>query len=166
MLLNLSHIGQIALPVIDVDRAETFYEHVIGLRKLYRFGDLSFFDCAGVRLLLEKTHDPAGFRPQGCIYLRCADIALTVAMLQSRGVAFTHRPHCIAKNGPPRPVDGVLSGPGRPHAGGDAGSAERLRAVSLTESTLIATPDQRGRQDRYPSSASTWRTTGRARMRW
>ena len=39
MLLNLSHIGQIALPVTDVDRSETFYEKVIGLRKLYRFGD-------------------------------------------------------------------------------------------------------------------------------
>ena len=53
MLLNLSHIGQIALPVLDTDRAEAFYENVIGLRKLYRFGDLSFFDCAGVRLLLD-----------------------------------------------------------------------------------------------------------------
>jgi methylmalonyl-CoA/ethylmalonyl-CoA epimerase len=57
MLLNLNHIGQIALPVIDGDRAETFYENVIGLRKLYRFGNLSFFDCAGVRLLLYKTKD-------------------------------------------------------------------------------------------------------------
>ena len=58
MLLNLSQIGQIALPVADVDRAEAFYERVIGLRKLYRFGDLSFFDCAGVRLLLEKAAGP------------------------------------------------------------------------------------------------------------
>jgi methylmalonyl-CoA/ethylmalonyl-CoA epimerase len=97
MLLNLSHIGQIALPVIDVDRAETFYANAIGLRKLYRFGDLSFFDCAGVRLLLEKAHDPAAFKAQGCIYFRCADIALTVATLEKRGVTFTHRPHCIAK---------------------------------------------------------------------
>jgi methylmalonyl-CoA/ethylmalonyl-CoA epimerase len=97
VLLNLSHIGQIALPVIDVDRSETFYETVIGLRKLYRFGDLSFFDCAGVRLLLEKTHDASRFRAQGCIYFRCADIALTVATLEARGVSFTHRPHCIAK---------------------------------------------------------------------
>jgi len=55
MLLNLSHIGQIALPVTDVDRAEAFYERALGLRKLYRFGDLTFFDCAGVRLLLEKS---------------------------------------------------------------------------------------------------------------
>jgi methylmalonyl-CoA/ethylmalonyl-CoA epimerase len=97
MLLNLNHIGQIALPVIDVDRAETFYENVIGLRKLYRFGDLSFFDCAGVRLLLEKEKDAANFRAQGCIYFRCADIALTVPTLEKRGVRFTHPPHRIAK---------------------------------------------------------------------
>ena len=36
MLLNLNHIGQIALPVLDTDRSEAFYENVIGLRKLYR----------------------------------------------------------------------------------------------------------------------------------
>ena len=55
MLLNLTHIGQIALPVADVDRSEAFYRDVLGLPKQYRFGDLTFFDCAGVRLLLEKS---------------------------------------------------------------------------------------------------------------
>jgi methylmalonyl-CoA/ethylmalonyl-CoA epimerase len=63
MLLNLRHIGQIALPVTDVDRSEAFYKDVLGLPKLYRFGDLTFFDCAGVRLLLKnrgKTSDPWG----------------------------------------------------------------------------------------------------------
>jgi len=97
MHLNLNQIGQIALPVSDVDRAETFYETVIGLRKLYRFGDLSFFDCAGVRLLLEKTHDGSTPRCGGCIYFRCADIALTVIELKRRGVTLTHQPHLIAK---------------------------------------------------------------------
>jgi catechol 2,3-dioxygenase-like lactoylglutathione lyase family enzyme len=97
MLLNLNQIGQIALSVTDTDRSETFYEKVIGLRKLYRFGDLSFFDCAGVRLFLDKVKEPAGFRPQGCIYFRCADIALAVAELEKRGVIFTLRPHLIAK---------------------------------------------------------------------
>jgi methylmalonyl-CoA/ethylmalonyl-CoA epimerase len=96
MFLNLNHIGQIALPVLDTDRAEAFYENVIGLRKLYRFGDLSFFDCAGVRLLLDKATNPGEFQPQGCIYFRCADIALTVAELERRGVTFTHPPHRIA----------------------------------------------------------------------
>jgi methylmalonyl-CoA/ethylmalonyl-CoA epimerase len=94
-MLNLSQIGQIALPVTDVDRSEAFYEKVIGLRKLFRFGDLSFFDCAGVRLLLEKAHD--GAQPGGCIYFRCADIALAVTELEKRGVVFTSKPHLIAK---------------------------------------------------------------------
>jgi methylmalonyl-CoA/ethylmalonyl-CoA epimerase len=98
MLLNLSHIGQIGLAVSDVDRAEKFYETVIGLRKLYRFGDLIFFDCAGVRLLLEKTRNGSQPRQGGVIYLyfRRADISLTVAELRGRGVVLTHPPHLIA----------------------------------------------------------------------
>jgi catechol 2,3-dioxygenase-like lactoylglutathione lyase family enzyme len=95
MLLNLSQIGQIALPVADVDRAEAFYENVVGLRKLYRFGNLSFFDCAGVRLLLDKAEGPIA--PQGCIYFRCADITLAVDELTKRGATFTSKPHLIAK---------------------------------------------------------------------
>ena len=94
MLLNLSHIGQIALPVSDPDRSEAFYADVIGLRRLYRYGDLVFFDCAGVRLLLDKSDNVV---PRGCIYFRCADIALAVAELEKRGVTFTLGPHLIAK---------------------------------------------------------------------
>jgi methylmalonyl-CoA/ethylmalonyl-CoA epimerase len=97
MLLNISQIGQIALPVLDVDRAAVFYEKVLGLRKLYRFGDLTFFDCAGVRLLLEKTVHPETATHTGCIYFRCADIALAVAELKERGLSFDSMPHLIAK---------------------------------------------------------------------
>jgi methylmalonyl-CoA/ethylmalonyl-CoA epimerase len=96
MLLNLSHIGQIAPPVSDPDRSEAFYATVIGLRKLYRFGDLVFFDCAGVRLLLEKVSAGGTVRPSGCIYFRCADMALGVEELKRRGVAFTHGPVLVA----------------------------------------------------------------------
>jgi catechol 2,3-dioxygenase-like lactoylglutathione lyase family enzyme len=55
MLLNLNQIAQIAVPVVDPDRSEAFYRDMLGLRKLYRFGDLCFFDCAGVRLFLDKV---------------------------------------------------------------------------------------------------------------
>ena len=97
MLLNLDHIGQIALAVGDVDRAEAFYRDVLGLRKLYRFGDLSFFDCAGVRLMLEKAHGPEDIPKSSVIYFRCADIALAVHELTRRGVEFQSKPHLIAK---------------------------------------------------------------------
>jgi methylmalonyl-CoA/ethylmalonyl-CoA epimerase len=96
MLLNISQIGQIALPVSDIERAEAFYGTVLGLRKLYRFGDLTFFDCAGVRLLLEKSKDLEGVK-RGCIYFRCADIALAVGELKQRGLSFDSMPHLIAK---------------------------------------------------------------------
>jgi methylmalonyl-CoA/ethylmalonyl-CoA epimerase len=38
MAFALNRIGQIALSVADVDRAEAFYRDVLGLRHLYRYG--------------------------------------------------------------------------------------------------------------------------------
>jgi methylmalonyl-CoA/ethylmalonyl-CoA epimerase len=97
MFLNLSHIGQIALAVDDVDRAEAFYGEKLRLRRLFRFGDLCFFDCAGVRLMLEKALDQAAIARSSVIYFRCADIVLAVRELEQRGVSFSQRPHLIAK---------------------------------------------------------------------
>ena len=96
MQLNLSHIGQIALGVSDVDRAEDFFGKVLGLRKLYRFGDLLFFDCAGVRLFIEKVDKQEAIEKASPIYFRCADIALATRELEKRGVSFTGEPHLIA----------------------------------------------------------------------
>jgi methylmalonyl-CoA/ethylmalonyl-CoA epimerase len=96
MSIALNQLGQVMLPVDDVDAAEVFYAETLGLRKLYRFGDLLFFDCAGVRLLVEKA--PAQpFVPSGSIlYFRVADISLAYREFQSRGVAFSDQPHLIA----------------------------------------------------------------------
>jgi methylmalonyl-CoA/ethylmalonyl-CoA epimerase len=96
MPLALGPIGQIARAVADVERAEAFYGGVLGLRRLFRFGDLTFFDCAGVRLMIEKTGTP---RPgsESVLYFRVADIALAVKELAARGVVFDDTPHLIAR---------------------------------------------------------------------
>jgi len=94
MSFALNRIGQIARAVRDVDVAETFYRDVLGLRHLYRYGDLTFFDCARVRLLLEKGADADHAAP---IYFTCADIALAVRELTGRGVVFAGPPHRIAR---------------------------------------------------------------------
>ena len=96
MPLTLNRIGQIALAVSDVDRAEAFYRDVLGLRWLYRFGDLTFFDCSGVRLLLEMARESGKAAHGSPIYFSCADIALAVRELEQRGVTFTSKPHLIA----------------------------------------------------------------------
>ena len=51
----LTRIGQIAINAHDVDRATAFYRDVLGLPHLFRAGQLSFFDCGGVRLMLDKA---------------------------------------------------------------------------------------------------------------
>jgi methylmalonyl-CoA/ethylmalonyl-CoA epimerase len=96
----LSRIGQIGFAVADVDRAEAFYRDMLGLRHLYRYGNLTFFDCAGVRLLLEGVPDPGQVTPGSPLYFICHDIALAVAELSARGVAFDGpegKPHLIAR---------------------------------------------------------------------
>ena len=60
-----------------------------GPAKLYRYGDLTFFDCAGVRLLLEKVAKGATVTPQGVVYFRCADIAVAVRELSGGALPST-----------------------------------------------------------------------------
>ncbi len=95
--MALARIGQIALPVSDPDRAEAFYERTLGLKRLFRFGTLVFFDCAGIRLMLEgsaKTVQPtAGV----CHYFRVDSIHDSVADLKGKGLRFEDDPHLIAK---------------------------------------------------------------------
>lgn len=96
MRLNLDHIGQIGFAVSDIDRAELFYERIVGLRKLYRFDDLVFFDCAGVRLMLGQSDDPEAVARHSALYFKCADIALAQAELERRGAVFDGAPHRVA----------------------------------------------------------------------
>jgi methylmalonyl-CoA/ethylmalonyl-CoA epimerase len=95
--MNLSTIGQIALAVSDTDRSEAFYEQTLGLRKLYRYGPLAFFDCAGTRLMLSPPEEGAKvIVAQGAIYFRVSDLVLAVKALRDKGVAIESEPHLIS----------------------------------------------------------------------
>jgi methylmalonyl-CoA/ethylmalonyl-CoA epimerase len=95
MAFSLGPVGQIAFNVADADRSEAFYGEVLGLRKLFRFGGLVFFDCGGLRLLLDQQ--AAGAPKLGSpIYFRVADIGLARRELEGRGVKFTDKIHMIA----------------------------------------------------------------------
>ena len=93
----MNQIGQIAIAVSNTARSEAFYEQALGLRKLYRYGDLSFFDCAGVRLMLSPPENGAKVEPgQGAIYFRVADLALAVIELKAKGIDVFSEPHLLA----------------------------------------------------------------------
>ena len=93
----LGPIGQIALHVSDAERAERFYRDTLGLPLLFRFGNLVFFDCAGVRLMLEGGHESTGKREQFCVYFRVSGIEAVVAALRLRQVYFEREAQLVAK---------------------------------------------------------------------
>ena len=89
-------VGQIARSVGDIETAKRWYGEVIGLTHLYTFGDLSFFDCGGTRLMLaESKNEPAG---ESLLYLRVPDIHAAYERLRERGVEFIGAPHMIHRH--------------------------------------------------------------------
>lgn len=95
---KLSTIGQIAMTVKDLARAIEFYRDRLGLRFLFQAPPaLAFFDCGGVRLMLDVPEDKEFDHPGSILYFKVDDIERAHADLKSRGVAFRREPHLIAK---------------------------------------------------------------------
>jgi len=93
----LNPLGQVALHVDDVDAADAFYADVLGLRRLYRYGDLVFFDCAGVRLLLSSPESGPFVAGGPTLYFRVADLTVAAEELEDRGVRFVREPRRVAE---------------------------------------------------------------------
>lgn len=92
----LGEIGQISRTVGDIHRAEEWYREVLGLRHLYTFGIMAFFDCAGTRLLLSQQ--PSAPATESLLYFRVPDIAQAHARMSAQGVEFTNAPHMIHRH--------------------------------------------------------------------
>jgi predicted enzyme related to lactoylglutathione lyase len=93
----LSRIGQIAINAHDVDRATEFYRDVLGLPHLFRAGQLSFFDCGGVRLMLDKPENSEFDHPSSILYFQVGDIQAAYRRLRSAGAKFEDEPHLITR---------------------------------------------------------------------
>ena len=95
---GLRRVGQIAIPVTDVERATAFYRDVLGMRFLFQVPPgLAFFDCAGVRLMLAAPENGQAAGNGSIIYYSVSDLEAAHATLVERGVTFEAAPHLIAK---------------------------------------------------------------------
>jgi DNA-binding CsgD family transcriptional regulator/catechol 2,3-dioxygenase-like lactoylglutathione lyase family enzyme len=94
--LRLGPVGQISRTVRDIDAACAWYGKVLGLKHLYTFGKLAFFDLGGTRLYLSAESGEA--QPESTLYLRVDDIAAAYDELAARGVEFKGAPHMVYRH--------------------------------------------------------------------
>lgn len=94
---GLGPLGQISRSVNDIEQAQRWYAEVLGLKHLFTFGKLAFFDCGGTRLFLTQESRAAG--PESVLYFRVEDIQGTYERLKGKGVEFVDAPHMIHRHG-------------------------------------------------------------------
>ncbi len=96
--IGITGLGQIAINVKDVDRAAAFYKEKLGLNLLFKAPPgLAFFDCGGVRLMLDRAEKPEFDHPSSVLYFAVPDIQGAYQKLRKSGVHFEDEPHLIAR---------------------------------------------------------------------
>ncbi|MFJ5714368.1 VOC family protein [Neobacillus sp. NPDC093127] len=98
-MTKIQNIGQIGVPVKDIDRATTFYKDLLELPLLFNTETLAFFECNGLRLLLSLPEQVQFAHPSSVIYFQVADIKESYQGLVEKGVVFIDEPHIVAKMG-------------------------------------------------------------------
>jgi methylmalonyl-CoA/ethylmalonyl-CoA epimerase len=97
---GLSALGQVALPVRDVERSTAFYRDALGLPFLFEVPErMAFFDCGGVRLMLAVPEGEASGTAGAVLYFRVEALEGAHRELVERGVEFVRPPHRVAELG-------------------------------------------------------------------
>lgn len=94
--MGISGIGQISIIAHDTVRATAFYRDVLGLPLLFTAGNMAFFDCGGVRLMLGPASAPELDHPSSILYFRVPDIEAAHRRLVEMGVKIEAPPRLIA----------------------------------------------------------------------
>ncbi|MFF2449504.1 VOC family protein [Neobacillus sp. NPDC058068] len=98
-MAKIQNVGQIGVPVKDIDRAVAFYKDILALPLLFSMETMAFFECNGLRLLLSLPEQEQFAHPSSVIYFQVADIKESYQGLVEKGVNFIDEPHIVAKMG-------------------------------------------------------------------
>lgn len=95
---GITRLGQVQIRALDVERAAGFYEKILGLKLLFKAPPgLAFFDCGGVRLILDHPEKPEFDHASSILYFAVPDIQAAHSNLKEKGVRFEDEPHMIAR---------------------------------------------------------------------
>jgi methylmalonyl-CoA/ethylmalonyl-CoA epimerase len=94
--LSTATVGQLLVPVTDLQRATAFYRDILGIPFLFSAPpQMSFFQAGNVRLLVGVREDGASHLRSSTIYFKVADIHAVHGTLANRGVPVGHPPHLV-----------------------------------------------------------------------
>ena len=96
---SIQKIGQIGIPIKDINRAISFYRDTLELSLLFNTDTMAFFDCDGVRLMLSLPEKEQFSTASSVLYFNVDDINESYKKLGKSGVTFIDEPHFIAKMG-------------------------------------------------------------------
>jgi methylmalonyl-CoA/ethylmalonyl-CoA epimerase len=89
-------IGQLLIPVTDLERAIVFYRDTLGIRFLFAAPpQMSFFQAGAVRLLVGVAPPSHADLRGSTVYFQVADIRVVHATLAGKGVRFSGEPHVV-----------------------------------------------------------------------
>src|SRR5260370_16314974 len=94
--LGIKNIGQISIIVHDLQRATVFYRDMLGLPLLFTAGNMAFFDCGGVRLMLGLPETPELDHLSSILYFRVSDLTASHQRLVDAAVQILAPPRLIA----------------------------------------------------------------------
>jgi len=96
--VGITRLGQVQIRAHDVERAASFYENVLGLKLLFKAPPgLAFFECGGVRLMIDRPEKPEFDHASSILYFAVPDIQAAHAGMKGQGVKFEDEPHMIAR---------------------------------------------------------------------
>lgn len=99
MDLSDSSVGQILIPVEDLDRAIAFYRDTLGLRYLFSAPPkMSFFQSGNVRLLIGVPEGDGARQRGSMVYFKVDDIDGVYRTLADRGVRFEASPQLVHRS--------------------------------------------------------------------
>lgn len=97
--MEIQKVGQIGVPVKDLDRSINFYKEKLELPLLFNTNTMAFFECNGLRLLLSLPEKEEFAHSSSVVYFQVENIKASFADLTDKGVPFIDEPHVVAKMG-------------------------------------------------------------------
>ncbi|ARI75736.1 VOC family protein [Halobacillus mangrovi] len=95
--MEIRNIGQIGIPVKNLERATLFYQNSLGLPLIFNTDTMAFFSCGDQRLMLTLPEKEDFESHSSILYFSVDDIHTSYEKMKSEEVIFIDEPHLIAK---------------------------------------------------------------------